>query len=313
MNYVNMCAPCYTPAKMLPPQLTTTSGLMLDMRYMRDFHEHPGSNDKWRGTSWTVDLVEAHYEGIPVGYLRASFICGDDYDQTGGDLISWLAWRQERADYADLKEVLVRGPQSEWSQQDIIDALQASYPRHHRSADRMDEIAAYDLDQAQAAWAERIAFLTEEFEDAYQRDRYFTRAKPQVEYVDVYDNDQVSRYCDGYLKDFKRLPDHWPDSMQRQGIATAMYQAMALLLQERGLVLYPDAPHMQEYAAKMVWAKMDKTIGLGEDRFVDSRGEEHIRLYLDGASIKIDKPVLDEKLPERPHAHEDTRREISSR
>lgn len=217
----------------------TAHGLDLRLDCYRDIDD--GMSD-----GWTVDLVEAHTDTGPAGYLKVAFIPSERMQAVYPDALAYEV--RKRGRWHSLHELLAS--EAAWGREQLLAALHAADDwQAGRHDDRRAGMTDSDLAEE---WARARRRMVAAGQAGYEKFCAYHQDRPVVDYSQVYDGRRDSPFI-GSLRD-EHAPV--PSDMRLQGVGTVLYETAALWMHSRGLILH--ASSLQSDSAKLVWDALDR-------------------------------------------------------
>lgn len=199
---------------------------------------------------WVVDLVEAHTERGPAGYLKISYIPKENADVLYPDAFTW-SWRQGGR---SIGLRLERTPEDQWTAEDKRDLIARfqweADAKARRKVGDYDPQTATD-EQTDEAWVHVREGLNRRHEESYRAFLGFHVDRPLVDYINVYGDWQENPYVRG-----ARRSGVAHENQRQQGIGTAMYETGALWMWSRKMRLH--ASGIQTGEAQASWASLKR-------------------------------------------------------
>lgn len=238
-------------AEPLPGPFTTKKGLEIALSYEEDVEPE--------NRGWVVHRLNALLDQQFVGYLKAAYIPQENLARFYPEPYEVVAFASQVKGIG--YRVLERFQAGEW--QAVAESLNGhvhipSFPDYFKT----NYYKSVSAEQWEAAAREGLQAVEGRFRDEYKKFVRFHVNRPMVAYI------------------------HVEEEMRGSGIATLLYQEMAILLHTRyGLRLY--ASGLQQDAAKAAWDKMAETLPVRTERspYKDRDGKTVLRRYLDGKDL----------------------------
>jgi GNAT superfamily N-acetyltransferase len=240
--------------------------------------------DRWRNIpdgineGWVVDILEAHGPGGPAGYLKLAFI---PRENLGRFYPSPVEWHLRRGG-GNFPEELLAKPAQEWAREETLLALSRTDEWHESTRETSERRAVTSDGDLREEWLERRRRIRLKHAKAYKEFRDFHVDRPVVDFSRVYADGEYSIYNGGVRE--KVDPDDVTD-YRRQGVASAMYEAAAFWLAERGLELHGSG--LQSDDAGALWKSFEQR---GVIRQIP--GPTKPRLVLDPELLAANGPTL---------------------
>lgn len=196
---------------------------------------------------WIVELIEAHTESGPAGYLKLSFIPESEMERWYPNAWKWVI--REKGRYGRMR-TLIDTPEEEWTRDDIQQALDSCddwQPYNTARALKEQRKAASD-EELRDLWQQRRQKIEQENQADYQRFRAFHMNRPLIDFIRVYDEEEWLIHDGGRQKELKEPLGY---SSKRQGIATLLYETGAVWMHNRGMSMH--ASGNQSESAQSVW------------------------------------------------------------
>lgn len=254
----------------------TSKGVEVDLRYYEEIDD--GMVEGWR-----CDLIEAYVGAEPVGYIKVAYVPNQTFAERYPDPFHFAVFERSSNRYSGLRHLLEEKPEQEWGKEDFYKAVETSYLA--RGWPDYDRLQAADLDQLRSWWQDRKRFLNREHRADMEHFRIWHVDKPRVDFIRVYDQRFGRSYEDGEatIGRYDQSSKDW----RRHGIGTVLYEAAALWLSERGMVLW--ASGLQSHEAEHAWKHLAERYQLGSEPGKAYRRDEP-RTFLDGSQVTVGSP-----------------------
>lgn len=231
---------------------TSSDGVTLDLVYWRDREV----DRKGRVT----DRIDAHVDGQPVGYLKITLVPAEQWDRRCPTAYGYMTSRMN-GDFMQITRQLEAHPDdSQWTTQQLQDAILDSHGWLQPAQEReLRNIA--DIQRLQEMWHKRKIIIGQENQDRFEEARSSARDRPMVSYIQVYSQRDRQQYKDGVYHQLEAIGQeesgfsiYREHENRRKGYGTAMYEAGAIWMAERGMHLH--ASDVQSDPAIATWEKL---------------------------------------------------------
>jgi len=237
---------------------------------------------------WVVDLVEIHTTNSPAGYLKISYIPPDSLERHYPTAFEWAV--RYKGKYAGIKHGFLGKDEKTWRRTDYLKALPLAdewAPSHVERA-RKEEREALSLPGLAEAWRTRKEEIAAAHEEQYQDFCSYHFNRPVVDFIRIYNEFDQDPYVGGERIDGRAAKV----SLQRQGLATLLYETGALWMHQRGLRLHEG---LQSPDAKEVWSTLT---GRGMVKRSRNKRWDETRRYIDISGLLNDQPELMADFPQ---------------
>ena len=224
-------------------QRTTNKGLSVQLGFWRNVQD--GIKE-----AWTVELIEAHADGIPAGYLKISYIPTEEMERWYPTAFEYAV--REGGRYAGVLGHLLDKPEAEWTREELLESLGHTDPWNHSEyflAPAQKRSGRCSDAELRVLWQQRRQSVADEYQERYQRFRSSHEDRPLVDFIRAYAGNEILFYTGGVQV---KLPEELKRNCRRLGLGSLLYETGALWMHERGLPLY--ASGVQSKEALSAWA-----------------------------------------------------------
>lgn len=239
---------------------------------------------------WRTDRIEASVEGEPAGYLKLSYIPGQEWERRYPTAFEY-ATSGLTGGYHKIKALRRKEPDdAQWSRDDLVKAIEnATGWTPYSMSERLEPLSDSEVYEQ---WRQKRQEIAAKHQTAYDDAKAFHVDSPVISYINVYSADDKDRYVGGNEQGRPVIghgDDGWPiygPNMQRQGIGTVLYEAGALWMHERGLTMH--ASGIQTTPARAAWARLAQKYDIGTVEIPDSQqpGGLLARTILTGSQVR---------------------------